>query len=97
MNDDMSQARKSDFSKYEKEDLVMFLEELQEKLSKKKMELQVTREKLNSTRKKLLRAKESVAYQRNRIIELSGTRQPVLERVTSDISRGQRTTIVSRR
>ena len=90
----MSQARRSDFSKYAKEDLVVFLEELQDKLNKKKTELQATREKLNSARKKLLRAKESVAYQRNRIIELSGNRQPLLERV--EIGGNPRTTVISR-
>jgi hypothetical protein len=70
----MNSIKRSIFSKYAKEDLVIFLEELHLKFQKKKLELQMAREKLQSTRKRLLSAKESVLYQRNRIIELSGNR-----------------------
>ncbi len=57
---------------FEKEHLVFLLDEAVEKLTKKKTELQLTRQKLSLLRVRLVKMKATIIYQRERIIQLHG-------------------------
>ena len=57
---------------FEKEHLVFLLDETVEKLTKKKTELQLTRQKLSLLRVRLVKMKATIIYQRERIIQLHG-------------------------
>jgi hypothetical protein len=54
----------------DKPELIEMVKQLQVKLKSKKEELQKARAKLNVTRTKLVRLKDTVIYQRKRILEL---------------------------
>jgi hypothetical protein len=54
----------------DKETLLQLIEELQSKLKKKKMELHRARVKLNQARSRMMKMKDTVEFQRKRIIEL---------------------------
>lgn len=58
------------FEQFEKEYLVVLLEDLQTRLTKKNDQLKETRMKLNSARSKLEKMKSTVEFQRKRLIEL---------------------------
>ena len=55
---------------FEKGHLVFLLDETVEKLTKKKTELQLTRQKLSLLRVRLMKMKATIKYQRERIIQL---------------------------
>ena len=57
---------------FEKEHLVFLLDVAVEKLTKKKTELQLTRQKLSLLRVRLVKMKATIIYQRERIIQLHG-------------------------
>lgn len=54
----------------DKETLLQLIEELQGKLKKKKQELNRARIKLNQARSRMMKMKDTVEFQRKRIIEL---------------------------
>jgi len=54
----------------DRETLLLVIEELQAKLKKKNMELHKTRLKLNVAKNRVVKMKDTVEFQRNRIIEL---------------------------
>jgi hypothetical protein len=54
----------------EKAQLIGIIEELQQKLKRKNTELHSARVKLRSAKGKLTKMKDTVAYQRKRILEL---------------------------
>ena len=62
--------RKKDLIHFEKAQLIELVEELQTKLKKKSTELHQTRTKLHSAKGKLTKMKDTVEYQRKRILEL---------------------------
>ena len=61
---------KKDLMLSDKETLLQVIEELQLKLKKKNLVLHRTRLKLNAARNTVLKMKDTVEFQRNRIIEL---------------------------
>lgn len=62
--------KKINFQQFEKEYLVELLEDLQSRLTRKNDQLKETRMKLNSARTRLEKMKSTVAFQRQRLIEL---------------------------
>ncbi len=54
----------------DKETLLQLIEELRGKLKKKKQELNRTRIKLSQARSRMMKMKDTVEFQRKRIIEL---------------------------
>ena len=54
----------------DKETLLQVIEELQLKLKKKNVDLNLTRTKLKLVRTQVMKMKDTVVFQRNRIIEL---------------------------
>jgi hypothetical protein len=54
----------------DKETLLQFIDELQTKLKKKNFELNRARTKLNQARARMMKMKDTVEFQRKRIIEL---------------------------
>ncbi len=60
----------NDLNKLEKHELLEFAEQLQEKLSKRTKELFSTRQRLSVTRTRLRKMKDTVQFQRQRILEL---------------------------
>lgn len=59
-----------DLEKYEKEELIVLLKEVIEKLDKKKTQLQITQERLRLIRNRFIKTKAIVKYQGERIIQL---------------------------
>jgi hypothetical protein len=68
---------RKDLSGCDKPELIEMVKQLQVKLKSKKEELQKVRAKLNVTRTKLVGLKDTVIYQRKRIVELYPNSQPV--------------------
>ena len=68
---------RKDLSGCDKPELIEMVKQLQVKLKTKKEELQKVRAKLNVTRTKLVSLKDTVIYQRKRIVELYPNSQPV--------------------
>ena len=62
--------KKVNFQQFEKEYLVELLEDLQSRLTRKNDQLKETRMKLNSARTRLEKMKSTVAFQRQKLIEL---------------------------
>ena len=60
----------NDLNKLEKHQLLEFAEQLQEKLTKRTKDLFATRQKLSATRARLQKMKDTVKFQRDRILEL---------------------------
>lgn len=59
-----------DLEKYEKEELIVLLKEVIDKLDKKKTQLQITQERLRLIRNRFIKTKAIVKYQGERIIQL---------------------------
>ncbi len=59
-----------DLTKLEKQQLLEFAEELQKKLTKRTKDLFSTRQKLSASRARLRKMKDTVRFQRQRILEL---------------------------
>lgn len=55
---------------YEKEELIVLLKEVIDKLDKKKTQLQITQERLRLIRNRFIKTKAIVKYQGERIIQL---------------------------
>lgn len=68
--------KKIDSANYEKEDLIALLEEIAHKPEEKNFKLRSAREKLNSMKMRVIKMKEIVNYQRERIIELYSANYP---------------------
>lgn len=62
---------KAKFFEVEKMQLIEWLEQAHLKLDQKNLQLRTARQRLNAARSKLSKLKETVVYQRNRIIELT--------------------------
>lgn len=60
---------------YERDDLIVVLKEVIEKLDKTKTQLNLTRERLRVMRNKFMKAKAIVKYQGERIIQLHESRR----------------------
>jgi hypothetical protein len=69
---------RKNFSECDKPELIEIVKQLQIKLKSKKDELQKVKTKLSITRTKLVKLKDTVIYQRKRILELYPSAQPVL-------------------
>jgi len=69
---------RKNLSDCDKPELIDIVKQLQLKLKSKKDELQKVRTKLSTTRTKLIKLKDTVVYQRKRILELYPGTQPVL-------------------
>lgn len=61
---------RASFEDFEKAELLLVVEELQRKLTRKKDALKKTKAKLVTTRHRLKKMEDTVAYQRRRILEL---------------------------
>lgn len=64
------QASKKALHRCEKDELIEMIIALQEKLSQKKAQLAKVKSQLNNTRSKVIKLKDTVIYQRKRILEL---------------------------
>lgn len=64
-----------DFETYKRDDLIVLLKEVIEKLEKKKMQLNITRERLRFVRNRFIKTKAIVKYQSERIIQLHELRK----------------------
>jgi hypothetical protein len=62
--------QKEDLLQFEKTELVEMVNDLQQKLERKNVELHKTRTRLNAFRNKMIKMKDTVAFQRKRILEL---------------------------
>jgi hypothetical protein len=62
--------RKDDLAACEKQELIFIVNELKSQLKKKNMELYKTRLKLNTAKSRIRKMKDTLLYQRNRIVEL---------------------------
>jgi predicted nuclease with TOPRIM domain len=69
---------RKNFSECDKPELIDVVKQLQIKLKSKKDALQKVRTKLSATRTKLIKLKDTVIYQRKRILELYPDTQSVL-------------------
>ena len=70
MRQDFSVSGKKRLHECEREELILIVEELQQKLKKKKDELIKAKGRINSIKSKVLKLKATIAYQRKRILEL---------------------------
>lgn len=59
-------------SEFEKEHLIKLLEDVANRLKKRNFELRMTRDKLRAIRMRYDKAKTTIDYQRERIIQLYG-------------------------
>ncbi len=59
-------------SEFEKEHLIKLLEDVANRLKKRNFELRTTRDKLRAIRMRYVKAKTTIEYQRERIIQLYG-------------------------
>lgn len=59
-------------SEFEKEHLIKLLEDVANRLKKRNFELRMTRDKLRAIRMRYDKAKTTIEYQRERIIQLYG-------------------------
>ena len=59
-------------SEFEKEHLIKLLEDVANRLKKRNFELRTTRDKLRAIRMRYDKAKTTIEYQRERIIQLYG-------------------------
>jgi hypothetical protein len=64
-----------DLENFERDDLIVLLKEVIERLDKKKSQLQITRERLRLIRNRFIKAKAIVKYQGERIIQLHESRR----------------------
>jgi hypothetical protein len=64
-----------DFETYERDDLIVLLKDVIEKLEKKRMQLNVTRDRLRLVRTRFIKTKAIVKYQSERIIQLHESRK----------------------
>ena len=71
-----------DFETYGRDDLIVLLKEVIEKLEKKRTQLNIAREWLRFVRNRFIKTKAIVKYQSERIIQLheTGKMQPVIRR-----------------
>ena len=60
---------------FERDDLIVLLKDVIERLDKKKTQLQITRERLRLIRNRFIKTKAIVKYQGERIIQLHETRR----------------------
>jgi hypothetical protein len=61
---------KKDLRQQDREALIEIIEELQVKINKRNSELQIARTKLGVARSRVLKMKDTVQFQRKRILEL---------------------------
>jgi len=66
-----------DLENYEKEELIVLLKDVIEKLDKKKTHLQITQQRLRRIRTRFIKTKAIVKYQGERIIQLYGSKRNV--------------------
>ena len=66
----MPPADKKDFSQFERNELLIVLNDLQDELLQKKMSLRDVRSRLHIARRKIKTLKETVGFQRKRIVDL---------------------------
>jgi hypothetical protein len=64
-----------DFESYERDQLLVLLKDVIEKLEKKKMQLNITRDRLRLVRNRFIKTKAIVKYQSERIIQLHESRK----------------------
>jgi hypothetical protein len=69
-NTTMTMAEKKDFSQFERDELLIVLNDLQDELVQKKLSLRETRNRLHIARRKIKTLKETVGFQRRRIVDL---------------------------
>jgi len=62
--------KKLNLENYERDDLIVLLKDITEKLDKKKTQLHITQERLRVIRNRFIKTKAIVKYQGERIIQL---------------------------
>jgi hypothetical protein len=77
----MTTAEKKDINQFDKQELLTMLADAQHELRQKKISLREARSRLTTARKKIRSLKETVDYQRKRIVDLYKNQNSTAERL----------------